>query len=508
MATDSKPMLLIRASRVHAAPGTDAAPAGAVLVRDGRVLAVGDGHQLEAMAGDARRLDLPNLTITPGLTDAHVHLVEWALSLLAVDLTITTSPEQAATRVAEHALAGGQGRTGDASGWVVGRGWDPHRWKAPPHRRHLDAALPGRPVLLHSHDMHSVWASSAALRLAGIDRDTPSPAGGRIVRDASGEPTGVLRDNAVPLLTAAAPAATERERRDALLAGQAALHRLGVTGVHTVEPDSLGLLEMARASDELRLRVLQHLPLAKLDEAIRLGLRSGFGGDWLRVGGIKMFLDGALGSRTAWMRAPYEGTDDDRGVSTLPPDEFRAAVRRGSAAGLAMTVHAIGDAANDLVLDVLHAEGGSLTGPVPHRIEHAQLIRRDHLGSAPHPTLRSAICSVQPSHSDDRLAGGRPSLGGPGARRVPLPLAGSGRRHAGAGIGCAGGAPRSPSRALRRSDPARSGGRAGRRVAPGRANPGRSGAGRLHRRRGPCSGRWPPGAARPGDVRRLRRLGR
>ncbi len=392
MATDSQPMLLITVDRVHARPGARAPSADAVLVRADRVVAIGAAADLEPLAGGARRLDLPGLTLTPGLTDAHVHLVEWALSRLAVDLTTTDSAEAAAHRVAEHA-----GR-GSGSGWVVGRGWDPHRWGASPHRRHLDEALPGRPVLLHSHDMHSAWASTVALRAAGVTRDTPEPAGGRIERDPDGEPTGVLRDNAVPLLTGAAPAPAAEERRAALLEGQRALHRVGVSGVHTVEPESLGLLEDLRAADQLRLRVLQHLPLAKLDDAIRLGLRSGFGGPWLRIGGVKMFLDGALGSRTAWMREPYEGTTADRGMSTLPPDEFRDAVRRGSAAGLATTVHAIGDAATDLALDVLHADGAALTGRVPHRIEHAQLVRRDRLGPSPHPALRSVVCSVQPSH--------------------------------------------------------------------------------------------------------------
>lgn len=412
MASDSSRMLLIRASRVHPAPGSPAPPGApptdAVLVRGGRVVAVGPAAELEPLARDAERLDLSGLTVTPGLTDAHVHLVAWALSRLAVDLAGTTSPEEAAARVAAHAMAAAGESTAAApgtamaerarEGWVLGGGWDPQRWSDSPHRRHLDAALPGRPVLLHSHDMHSVWASTAALRLAGVGRDTPTPAGGRIERDADGEPSGVLRDNAVPLLTDAAPVPGEAERRRALLEGQSALHRLGVTGVHTVEPDSLGLLESVRAAGGLRLRVLQHLPLARLDDAIGLGLRSGFGGEWLRIGGVKMFLDGALGSRTAWMREPYEGTVDDRGEATLPEAEFRDAVRRGSAAGLAMTVHAIGDAATDLALEVLHREGGALSGPVPHRIEHAQLVRRDHLGGAAHPALRTVLCSVQPSH--------------------------------------------------------------------------------------------------------------
>ncbi|NIP82155.1 MAG: amidohydrolase family protein, partial [Gemmatimonadetes bacterium] len=340
--------------------------------------------------------ELPGLTVTPGLTDAHVHLVEWALARRQVALEAADSPAAAAARVAEAAV-------GTAGEWIRGRGWDPHRWREPAHRDHLDRVLGDRPVVLQSHDMHSLWASSAALERAGIDAATPDPEGGRIERDATGRPTGVVRDNAMPLLLRAVPEPAEADRRGALEDGQAALHRWGVTGVHTVEPGTLGLLEELRAGDRLRLRILQHLPLAGLDDAIRLGVRSGFGDEWLRIGGVKMFLDGALGSRTAWLREPYEGRTD-RGVSTLPPAEFRDAVRRGAAAGLAMTVHAIGDAAMDLALDVL-TEHPEPPGPIPHRIEHAQLIGPDRLGvdggrEEPRvpPAVKRIVFSVQPSH--------------------------------------------------------------------------------------------------------------
>jgi hypothetical protein len=391
-------MLLI-ARRIHAPDG----PAQALLIRGGRVAAVGDAAGLHGAAPGAATLELPGLVVTPGLTDAHVHLVEWALARRQPELSRTGSPAEAARTVAEHVTAHGRG----PGGWVRGRGWDPHRWSEPAHRRQLDEAVGDVPVALESHDMHSYWASSAALRAAGIDAGTGDPAGGRIERDAAGEPTGVLRDNAIPLLLEAVPPHTAADRRAALLEAQTALHAMGVTGVHTVEPGSLGLLEAARADDALRLRVLQHLPLAKLDDAIRLGLRSGFGGPWLRIGGVKMFLDGALGSRTAWLREPYEGTDD-RGINTLDPDTFRDAVARGAAAGLATTVHAIGDAAVDLALETLAAH--PLEGPIAHRIEHAQLMAPDRLGidragvagaagaSDLSDAMRRVVLSVQPCH--------------------------------------------------------------------------------------------------------------
>jgi len=378
--------LLIRADRVHAMSGGPAAPADAVLVEGSRVRRVGTWEELRSAAPSAERIDLRGTTITPGLTDSHVHLVEWALSRTEVDLGEAASRDEAAMMVAARARSG--------EGWIRGRGWDPNRWALPPHRDALDRLVPDRPVLLQSHDMHSLWGNGRALWAAGIERETPDPPGGRIERDAEGRPTGVVRDNAMPLLLRAAPDRGWAERRAALLDAQSALHRWGMTGVHTVEPDSLGLLESVRADGELRVRVLQHLAKDRMDDAIRLGLRSGFGGPWIRIGGIKIFLDGALGSRTAWMREPYQRSSN-RGLVTLEEDEFRDLVRRGSAAGLAMTVHAIGDAANDLALDVLFGEGGSLQGPVPHRIEHVQLLGADRLG---HPSLGRVICSVQPSH--------------------------------------------------------------------------------------------------------------
>ena len=375
------------------APGASRAgePVRAILIRHGRVAALGDAASLERQAPSAGRLDLHGLTVTPGLTDAHVHLVTWALARRRADLRGAGSPAEAAAMVAGHVRDRGTG----PGGWVRGRGWDPNAWSEAPDRRLLDDALGDRPVALDSHDMHSCWVSSAALRAAGIGPGTRDPEGGRIERDPDGAPTGVLRDNAIPLVTDIVPGPSEAERRTALLEAQRALHRLGVTGVHNVEPDALALLEGVRAVDLLRLRVLQHLPLDRLDDAIRVGLRSGFGGPWIRIGGVKMFLDGALGSRTAWLREPYEGTDSV-GLCTLEPEAFRDAARRGSAAGLAMTVHAIGDAAVALALDVLSDPDLAVDGPVPHRIEHAQLMPAEGLepGTAP----AGVVLSVQPSH--------------------------------------------------------------------------------------------------------------
>jgi predicted amidohydrolase YtcJ len=194
---------------------------------------------------------------------------------------------------------------------------------------------------------------------------------------------------------------------DAILDAQTALHGLGITGVHSfpgihiVDPAPLGLLETLRARGALRLRVLQHIALDRLDHAIALDLRGGFGGDWIRIGGVKMFLDGALGSRTAWMRRPYE-TTDDCGIQVLDEADFRAIVRRAAAAGIPATVHAIGDAAVDLALDVLSAPD-TLVPAMPHRIEHVQCCPSERLR---HAGEAGIVCSVQPAHlmTDWRVA--------------------------------------------------------------------------------------------------------
>jgi predicted amidohydrolase YtcJ len=355
----------------------------AILVRDGRILAVGHASELQGEAGTT--LSFPGATITPGLTDSHVHLVEWALSLDRVNVAEAESPEAAAVLAASRSPGPG--------GWIIGHGWSRHRWGGAPHRDVLDRQLPGTPAMLTSADMHAMWANSAALARAGLDETSADPDGGRIERGPDGRLTGVLYDNAMPLLQRAVPGPSPAERAQATEAGQAVLHRSGITGVHTVEPDSFGLLERMRAEDRLRLRILQHLPLARLDEAIGLGLRSGFGGEWIRIGGIKMFLDGSLGSLTAWMLEPYTGSED-QGMQTLGTDEFRDAIRRAADAGLAGTVHAIGDAAVALALDVLSAPEQRVSA-MPHRIEHVQLLPPGRTADAGHAGI---TCSVQPAH--------------------------------------------------------------------------------------------------------------
>ena len=390
--------LLVLARRVYTlAPALAGAPRDALLVRDGRIVAVGAAEELRARAGAAGVLDLRDGVLTPGLTDAHIHLLEWALARREPDLSACDSPAAVARVMAEAAGA----TRASGRGWLRGRGWNPHRWGgAYPERDVLDAVLPDRPVVLQSHDMHALWANGRALAEAGIGADTPDPEGGRIVRDARGAPTGVLLEMAAQLLSVRMPAPAPAEALTALVEAQAALHRLGITGVHSFpgvhvhEPDMLWLLGTLREDDRLRMRALQHLPLSALDHAVALGLRSGFGDDWLRIGGVKVFLDGALGSRTAWLRAPYESAPGYRGVQAMAAGAFREVAARAAAAGIAVAAHAIGDAAVALALDVLGDP--ALRGPaLPHRIEHLQLCPPERLEE---PARTGIVCSMQPAH--------------------------------------------------------------------------------------------------------------
>lgn len=366
----------------------DRPPVQALLLRDGRVVAAGAEAEVRAVARPGVRVEsLGDATVTPGLTDAHVHLTTWALARRQVDLNAAPTVEDGVARVAEAA------RTG--SGWVRGLGWDVHRWGAFPTREMLDRVCPDRPVYLESHDIHAAWVNSEALRVCGIDAGTADPEGGTITRDpATGEPTGILLENAKTLVSSRLPVPAREEVREALLDAQREVHRLGITGVHSVEQPT-GLADFTDLLERglLRLRVLQAIPLGFLDDAIRLGVRSGFGGEWIRIGGVKMFLDGALGSRTAWLREPYVGSDTDRGIQTLPTAEFRETARRAAEAGIASTVHAIGDAAVESALEVLSSTPRPAT--LPHRIEHVQLCPPElweRMGRS------GVVASMQPVH--------------------------------------------------------------------------------------------------------------
>ena len=387
--------LLVRNARPWS-EGASLPGADAVAVSGGLIIAVGRGAELEALAGPhTRRLDAAGATLTPGLTDAHLHLVHWARSQGELSLEDAPTRADALDRLARHLAAHPDQRV------VVGRGWDANRWTEPPDRASLDPVAGERVVLLHSHDFHSMWVSRGALARAGVTRATPDPEGGRIERDAAGEPTGVLREHAVrpfAALEAEAAGGAEPERvREAIRR----LHALGITAVHDFEgAEAHRLLRAMTRGDGPRVRVLMHLAHAGIEPALELGLASGVGDDWFRIGALKLFADGTLGSRTAALLEPYDGTRL-RGLDLLAPAELRSLVARAVAGGLSVAIHAIGDRACRSSLDAFEAAGPALARlALPPRIEHAQLVDP---ADVPRFARLGVAASMQPIHCTSDL---------------------------------------------------------------------------------------------------------
>jgi predicted amidohydrolase YtcJ len=366
---------------------------GAVAVAFGEdgILAVGSERDVLAAAPHAEVIDAGGATVTPGMTDAHIHLLAWARSLDELALAGAGGVEDVARRLGAYAAE----RAGDAV--LVGRGWDENHWERKPHRSVLDAVAAARPVLLHSHDFHALWLNGAALRQAGIHAGTADPAGGVIERDERGEPTGVLREHAVRLAARLFPAPDDRRDRAALRRAAAALHALGITGVHAFEGGRARRLLRELARDESSgLRVLMHLPHDALEAAAELGVASGTGDPGFRIGAIKLFADGTLGSRTAALLAPYAGTDS-AGMDLIEPAELRRLVARAAGAGLATAIHAIGDRAVRSTLDAFEAASTARAAlALPCRIEHVQLASPADL---PRFAALGVAASLQPTHA-------------------------------------------------------------------------------------------------------------
>lgn len=373
--------------------------ADTVAVADGRVLAVGRADELEALTGaETVRLDARGGTVTPGMVDAHLHLLAWARSREEVALGGAASRSEALARVAAflEALPG--------DGPVAGRGWDAHGWSEAPDRAGLDRVSGERPVLLHSRDYHALWVNGAALRAAGVGRDTPDPPGGRIERDGAGEPSGVVREHAVRLFAPLLAAAGRGDDARRLAAAVRWLHAQGITGVHDFEDlEAIRTLRAFQADPgRPRLRIVAHLPAEDLDEVLSRGISSGAGDEWFRYGAVKLFADGTLGSRTAALLEPYEGSGE-RGMELAPPAELARTAVRAAAGGLAVAIHAIGDRAVRSALDAVQAAADGPRSALPPRIEHAQLVDAADL---PRFARLGAWASMQPTHcvSDIELA--------------------------------------------------------------------------------------------------------
>ena len=358
--------------------------ASAVAIRMGRIAYVGDDAGAKAAAAPGSpAIDLAGRTATPGLNDAHAHPMSVGFALLDLDL----SPERHATIADLQGLVRRAAAERPAGTWILGRGYDDARLAEGRHptRADLDAVAPDHPVILIRMCHHIGAANSAALRLAGVTRVTPDPDDGRFDRDEHGEPTGVLREGALAAVRAAMPEPDEAAMMAALEAGGREFLRNGVTSaVEAGIRDSREMRAYQRLREQGKLPVRTYLMMMideTLDDLVSLGIRSGFGDDWLRIGPAKLFSDGSIGGRTAMMHAPYEGQPDNHGLWMMPPEELKAKVRRAHGAGFQVGIHAIGDAAIDLVLDAYaEAQSANPRSDARHRIEHCSIVDDRILG--------------------------------------------------------------------------------------------------------------------------------
>jgi predicted amidohydrolase YtcJ len=376
--------------------------ARAIALRDGRVLAVGtEGRVQAATGGRAEMINLQGRAVVPGLTDAHVHIVWQGLGQREARLGGTASLEAALQIIAQRAAAL------PADAWLRGGGWDHIPWGGRwPTRADLDAVCPDRPAVLTRKDGHSIWVNSRALALAGITAETPDPAGGQIRRDRNGEPTGVLTETAMDLVRDVMPAQSDAERLEGLQIALREALSYGITSVQAPPgtnaesaPETLRAMQTLYQRGELRVRCQAHLAAAHLDHAIALGLRSGIGDEWLRIGSLKLFADGSLGSESAEMLTHYEGRRHF-GLAVIEQPELLDIVTRAHNAGFSMIVHAIGDAANRRVLDAIEqaqqqAPPDAPALAIPHRIEHCQVL---HPNDIPRFAKLGVIASMQPIH--------------------------------------------------------------------------------------------------------------
>jgi predicted amidohydrolase YtcJ len=382
----------------------------AVGIRDGRIAFAGTEVDLETRADPhTERIALePDEVAVPGLTDAHLHLAQCAAAVRQVDLSDARTLEEGLTRIgaAHH-------RLGDADAWLEGHGWDSDRWGRWPTAADLETVAPGRRCALWAHDHHALLASRAALRTGGVERDAPDPAGGVIRRDASGEPEGVLFEHAAGLVAVHVPAMSVPDLETELVAAARELLALGVVAVHdpgglVPEPGldwSFAAFTHVSEAGRLPLRVHVSLPDDALDAAIERGLRSGAAlGDEpagrARVGWLKCFADGSLGSRTAALLEEIEPEEDRplpperrRGVWVTEPERLAELSARAASAGIATQIHAIGDAAVRAALEVLAPTAPRV--PLMPRLEHVQLLDPADRGSF---VAAGIAASVQPVH--------------------------------------------------------------------------------------------------------------
>ena len=389
-----------------------------VFNEDGRILATGDDDLLTEYA-DAKRIDADGKYVLPGLVDAHAHLYSQGFLTISLDLAGTPSLEEAVEQIAAYAS------NNPRSPWILGRGWNQVLWAVQefPTASDIDPVVNDRPVWLNRIDGHAGWANSRALAIAGIDDDTADPIGGKIVRDDNGKATGILIDKAMGLMGSHIPGPDKDEIRVTYLRAIESLVALGMTGMHDagisiVEAEVLISLADDNALD-MRVYAMLSDSGANLD-AMGKPLK-GYGNDRLDIQAVKLYSDGALGSRGAAMIEPYSDDVENRGLPFWTQDELDGFVQKANGMGFQVGIHAIGDLGNRMALDAFEKAQGGEQSPLRNRIEHSQIIALEDI---PRFAELGVIAAMQPIHAtsdmnmaEDRLGPDR-ILGGYAWRRL------------------------------------------------------------------------------------------
>jgi hypothetical protein len=370
--------------------------AEAVAIRGDKIVAVGDRQELEKYRGsETRVIDAGAGLVVPGLMDSHIHLIDGGLRLASVQLRDATSREEFLRRIGEYAKQQPHGT------WITGGDWDHTRWNGElPTRDWIDAVTPDNPVWINRLDGHMSLANSAAMRAAHVDDDVKDVPGGEIVRDKAGRPTGVFKDNAMSLIDRVQPDPTMQQQLDATLGAMDYLAARGVTAVHHLGTwPQLEVFRVVERRGLMKTRIYACTPLSQWERLEKEVNERGHGSNWLRIGGLKGFVDGSLGSHTAAFLEPYSDAPGDRGLLVNTPEDLEEWTMAADKAGLQVVVHAIGDRAIRTQLDI-YEKVAAANGPRDRRfrIEHAQ-----HISPADLPRFAklNVIASMQPYHCID-----------------------------------------------------------------------------------------------------------
>lgn len=386
----------------HIWTGTEDSPeVEALAVVQNRILKTGSNKEIKKLAGPGTRvLDLQGRLVLPGFIDAHTHFLNGGLALRSVQLRECRSREEFVSRIAAKA------RELPAGSWILNGDWDHQQFSPPvlPTRDWIDAVTPDHPVCVNRFDGHMVLVNSLALKLAGINKNTVSPPGGEIVRDPkTGEPTGILKDAAADLVYAVIPPPSLEEKKDAVRIALKEAAANGVTSVHDMsEAASFEVYQELLAAGELTARLYVYLQIPEIESFLRLRIKSGFGHPFLRLAGLKGFVDGSLGSATALFFEPYSDNPQAYGLLAshmFPEGIMEQRLRQADRAGLQVAIHAIGDRANAILLDLMEKIWAE-NGPRDRRwrIEHCQHLRKTDIERYGKLGL---VASVQPYHAID-----------------------------------------------------------------------------------------------------------